>query len=179
MRFFAGRAAGNNSSLHGGERPEVSPHATHGTNEGARLSLGNFRISLPFGFRPLASQQYSLTEVQIYSITSRGSGLSPGRGPAGWILMKIPPLFALCAAAVAFSGGAGRAQTPPLTPDIPAKFNAPSDRFDFTKREVMIPMRDGVKLHTVIVVPRGAKGAPILLTRAPYNASKRAEHNGA
>jgi putative CocE/NonD family hydrolase len=36
-------------------------------------------------------------------------------------------------------------------------------------------MRDGVKLHTVIVVPRGAKNAPIILTRTPYNASKRTE----
>ena len=34
----------------------------------------------------------------------------------------------------------------------------------------MIPMRDGVKLHTVILVPKGAKHAPILLTRTPYNA---------
>ena len=37
----------------------------------------------------------------------------------------------------------------------------------------MIPMRDGVKLYTVIVVPNGAKGAPILLTRTPYNAARR------
>ena len=35
----------------------------------------------------------------------------------------------------------------------------------------MIPMRDGVKLHTVILVPKGASGAPILLTRTPYNAT--------
>ena len=35
-----------------------------------------------------------------------------------------------------------------------------------------IPMRDGVKLHTVILVPREAKGAPILLTRTPYDADK-------
>jgi putative CocE/NonD family hydrolase len=32
-----------------------------------------------------------------------------------------------------------------------------------------------VKLHTVILVPRGAQHAPIILTRTPYNASKRAE----
>ena len=41
----------------------------------------------------------------------------------------------------------------------------------------MVPMRDGVKLHTVIVVPRGAKDAPILLTRTPYNATKRTERS--
>jgi predicted acyl esterase len=38
-------------------------------------------------------------------------------------------------------------------------------------------MRDGVKLHTVIVVPKGAKGAPILLTRTPYDADGRAARN--
>src|SRR5258706_15238450 len=40
----------------------------------------------------------------------------------------------------------------------------------------MIPMRDGVKLHTVILVPKGAKGAPILLTRTPYSADKLTSH---
>src|SRR4029079_1647725 len=39
-------------------------------------------------------------------------------------------------------------------------------------REVMIPMRDGVKLKTFILMPRGARGAPMLLTRTPYNAGK-------
>ena len=41
----------------------------------------------------------------------------------------------------------------------------------------MIPMRDGVKLYTVIVVPKGAKNAPILLTRTPYNAANRTGRN--
>ncbi len=44
------------------------------------------------------------------------------------------------------------------------------------RREVMIPMRDGVKLHTVILVPKGAKAAPILLTRTPYNATELTTH---
>ncbi len=35
----------------------------------------------------------------------------------------------------------------------------------------MIPMRDGVKLHTVVLVPKGAQGAPMLLTRTPYDAA--------
>jgi len=68
-------------------------------------------------------------------------------------------------------------QTPPLTPDMPAKFAAPTDAYDYVKRDVMIPMRDGVKLHTVIVLPKGARRAPILLTRTPYNASSRAQRN--
>ncbi|HLY98394.1 MAG TPA: CocE/NonD family hydrolase [Candidatus Angelobacter sp.] len=40
-------------------------------------------------------------------------------------------------------------------------------------------MRDGVKLHTVILVPKNAtqaKTAPILLTRTPYNASELTSH---
>jgi uncharacterized protein len=61
--------------------------------------------------------------------------------------------------------------------DIPKTFTAPLNGYDYVKREVMIPMRDGVKLHTVIVIPKGAANAPILLTRTPYNASKRAARN--
>ena len=70
-----------------------------------------------------------------------------------------------------------RAQTSPQTPDIPAKYEAPTSSYDYVKRVVMIPMRDGVKLYTVIVVPRGAKNAPMILTRTPYNASGRAQRN--
>ncbi len=66
------------------------------------------------------------------------------------------------------------AQTPPMQPDIPA-YVAPTREFDYERREVMIPMRDGVKLFTVIVVPRGAHDAPILLTRTPYHAATRAK----
>ena len=62
----------------------------------------------------------------------------------------------------------------PQSSDIPKSFSAPTSDYDYVKRDVMIPMRDGVRLHTVIVVPKGAKDAPILLTRTPYNASRRA-----
>ena len=68
-------------------------------------------------------------------------------------------------------------QTPPLTPDIPQKFEEPTGAYDYVKRDAMIAMRDGVKLHTVIVVPKGARNAPLLLTRTPYNASERAERS--
>ena len=59
--------------------------------------------------------------------------------------------------------------------DIPNDFHAPVDKYDYIRREVMIPMRDGVKLFTVIIMPKGAKNAPILLTRTPYNAAERAQ----
>src|SRR5256886_1414662 len=70
-----------------------------------------------------------------------------------------------------------QAQISPLTPDIPPKFDRATASYDYVKRDVMIRMRDGVKLHTVIVVPRGARNAPLLLTRTPYKASARAERN--
>ncbi|HUJ81390.1 MAG TPA: CocE/NonD family hydrolase [Candidatus Acidoferrales bacterium] len=64
---------------------------------------------------------------------------------------------------------------PPKYPDFPSEtpeqFVPKTDSFDYVRRDVMIPMRDGVKLHTVILVPKSAKNAPILLTRTPYNAS--------
>ncbi|HEY9133483.1 MAG TPA: CocE/NonD family hydrolase [Dyella sp.] len=83
-------------------------------------------------------------------------------------------MLSLAVLALAVGAGLAAAQTAPLTPDIPQQFTAPSGSSDYTKREVMIPMRDGVKLHTVIVIPKGAKHAPILLTRTPYNATGRA-----
>jgi len=62
---------------------------------------------------------------------------------------------------------------PPLTNEMPQSFTARTDNFDFVRRVAMIPMRDGVKLHTVIIIPRGAQHAPILLTRTPYGAESR------
>ena len=59
---------------------------------------------------------------------------------------------------------------------MPARLQPVTDSFDYERRDLMIPMRDGVKLHTVILVPRGAKGAPILLTRTPYDATALTSH---
>jgi hypothetical protein len=64
------------------------------------------------------------------------------------------------------------AQTPSTLPsETPAVFKPTDNGFDYDRREVMISMRDGVKLHTVILMPKGAKNAPILLTRTPYSAT--------
>lgn len=63
--------------------------------------------------------------------------------------------------------------------DIPPHFTPPTNvaERDYDKRVVMIPMRDGTKLYTVIVVPKGAVNAPIVLTRTPYNAAGRAKRS--
>ena len=44
---------------------------------------------------------------------------------------------------------------------------------DFNIREEMVPMRDGVKLYTLILTPKASDGPlPILLERTPYNATR-------
>jgi hypothetical protein len=81
-------------------------------------------------------------------------------------------LFGILGAGIAGLGGPAHAGDA-LPSEIPQSFTPRVDTFDYTKREVMIPMRDGVKLQTVIIIPRGAHAAPILLTRTPYDASDR------
>jgi uncharacterized protein len=56
--------------------------------------------------------------------------------------------------------------------DVPEKWKRPEANYDYLKREVMIPMRDGVELHTIIVLPKSARGLPMLLERTPYDASE-------
>jgi hypothetical protein len=68
-------------------------------------------------------------------------------------------------------------QYPALPSETPANFQARTDSFEYTRRDVMISMRDGVRLHTVILVPKGAKGAPILFTRTPYDATELTTHD--
>jgi hypothetical protein len=82
-------------------------------------------------------------------------------------------LFATLGAAQA---GAPEPKYPDFPSETPAKFEPVTASFDYVKRDVLIPMRDGVKLHMVIVIPKGAQHAPILLTRTPYNATEMVSH---
>jgi putative CocE/NonD family hydrolase len=65
---------------------------------------------------------------------------------------------------------------PALPSEMPARFTPATETFDYVKKDVMIPMRDGVKLHAVVLVPKGVTHAPILLTRTPYDASALTSH---
>jgi putative CocE/NonD family hydrolase len=82
----------------------------------------------------------------------------------------------LLAKLAAAQTGEPKPKYPNYPTETPAKFEPVTTSFDYAKRDVMIPMRDGVKLHTVIVVPKGARRAPILLTRTPYNATSMVGH---
>ncbi|MEO8430259.1 MAG: CocE/NonD family hydrolase [Acidobacteriota bacterium] len=86
-------------------------------------------------------------------------------------LAAFTAALTLAAPAAAQKTAKPPASYPALPSETPVKLETPTPGFDYVRRDVMIPMRDGVKLHTVILVPAGAKGAPILLTRTPYDAS--------
>ena len=66
---------------------------------------------------------------------------------------------------------AATSRYPGLPSELPVAVALPSHFANYVRRLVMIPMRDGVKLNTIILVPDGAKNAPILLTRTPYSAA--------
>src|SRR5215469_16456751 len=85
----------------------------------------------------------------------------------------LPWLAAFCALPIAYPFAAASQQSS----DIPKTFITSNAGYDYVKREVMIPMRAGVKLYTVMVIPKGARNAPMILTRTPYNASKRLARN--
>jgi len=78
------------------------------------------------------------------------------------------------------AGAAAISQTPPaapaparvtpMTPDVMEKYEQVLPGADFIRREAMVPMRDGVKLYTVVVMKKGTRNGPILLSRSPYDA---------
>ena len=69
------------------------------------------------------------------------------------------------------------AQTPdrvtPMTPDVVKEYEQTLPSADFVRREAMVPMRDGVKLFTLILTPKERTAPlPLLLERTPYDASR-------
>jgi len=91
--------------------------------------------------------------------------------------MRAVCVLSVCVVAASVCSLPGAAQQADGLPsESPSKFEPVTGSFDYVKRDVMIAMRDGVKLHTVIVLPRGAKNAPILLTRTPYSANAQTSH---
>ena len=90
----------------------------------------------------------------------------------------LPTLFALLLAASSLLQATDTppAKYPNYPSETPARFVPATDSHDYVLRDVMIPMRDGVKLHTIILIPKGAQHAGILLTRTPYDAKALTTH---
>ena len=74
----------------------------------------------------------------------------------------------LVTASVAMADEASRVT--PMTPDVVDKYEQTLPAADFIRRETMVPMRDGTKLYTVVVMKKGTDKGPILLSRTPYDA---------
>ena len=104
---------------------------------------------------------FAAAALALASPVIAGSHVQPAVQPGG----DIPPNFK-------------PVQAPPYPPggDIPKTFGAPRSGFQYVRRETMIAMRDGVKLYTVLIIPRGyaatAGKMPIMLDRTPYSADK-------
>jgi predicted acyl esterase len=95
--------------------------------------------------------------------------------------MKTRLATTLVALFLIASSGLGAEDAPkPLYPQYPSEtptnFIPVGDTWDYDLRDVMIPMRDGVKLRTIILVPKGASHAGMLLTRTPYDAKTLTSH---
>jgi uncharacterized protein len=99
--------------------------------------------------------------------------------------MRPPTLLVVSVALLVGHGLAAQPPQPPPRPptypalpsETPSTFEPVTTSFDYERRDVMIPMRDGVRLHTVVLVPKGARNAPILLTRTPYDATGLTSHS--
>ncbi|HEX3662643.1 MAG TPA: CocE/NonD family hydrolase [Acidobacteriaceae bacterium] len=61
---------------------------------------------------------------------------------------------------------------PSLPSETPEHFKPVTQDLPYTRTVVQVPMRDGIKLNTVIIVPKGAKHAGIILERTPYDADR-------
>ena len=82
-------------------------------------------------------------------------------------------ILILCSVPATLCSADEASPTAQLKSEIPPAFTPKTESFDYTRRTAMIPMRDGVKLYTLILIPQGARHAPILLTRTPYDADER------
>ena len=106
--------------------------------------------------------------------------------------MKTLNILALAAVAPLLIAGqalarAPKAKTPapavqdapvtPMTLDVVKSYDQTRPDADYVKRVEMVPMRDGVKLYTVIVMKKGTQDGPILLSRTPYDAKSSAQRS--
>jgi len=90
---------------------------------------------------------------------------------------RLVPISTLLLAALVAPALVRAQSSPPSSSlnETPETFVPSTDGWEYERRSAEIPMRDGVRLHTVILVPKGAENAPILLTRTPYDADSMTE----
>lgn len=64
-----------------------------------------------------------------------------------------------------------------IASDIAPSLDGAVPLSDYVFREAMIPMRDGARLYTVILMKKGVEDGPILLSRTPYDAARWSRRN--
>jgi putative CocE/NonD family hydrolase len=111
--------------------------------------------------------------------------MTPASRPACLSTLPLLLASALFAAGVASaqqqsSAPQPKAQShyPSLPTETPADFKPVTSELSYTKTVVQVPMRDGITLNTVIVVPKDVKHAGIVLERTPYDADRFGSRRG-
>ena len=107
-------------------------------------------------------KKFAFVALAFASSLAAESHIQPAVQPGG----DIPPAF--------------RHMVPPVPKggDIPRSFAPPRADFQYVRREAMIPMRDGARLYTVLIIPKGGGKHPIMLDRTPYSADKSTARGG-
>jgi predicted acyl esterase len=67
---------------------------------------------------------------------------------------------------------ASHSHYPALPSETPEHFKPVTRQLSYTRTVVQVPMRDGITLNTVIVVPKDVQHAGIVLERTPYDADR-------
>ena len=118
---------------------------------------------------------FTISIQRRFDTESIGGNLDMKR-PSNVIFLLVILILAITGNVYLQTPASPKPQYPDYQSETPDELKPTNAGFEYDRREVMIAMRDGVKLHTVILVPKGARQAPILLTRTPYNASSLTGH---
>jgi len=110
----------------------------------------------------MSFRKFTFAALAFASALHAETNVQPAVQPGG----DIPPAF--------------QRMVPPIPKggDIPPAFSAPRADFQYVRREAMIPMRDGARLYTVLIIPKGGGKHPIMLDRTPYSADKSTARGG-
>src|ERR1019366_8871079 len=157
-------------------KPTVSSGCTEPTS--ARRSRATcHRFAISCGWSGTPTTFHRIAQRALHAPNEPSPSIRPAKEQSVLkIVSRTWDVLALGLCIIAAPIGTLSSQVTTLPSETPAKLVPTNDGFDHVRREVMIPMRDGVKLHTIILVPKGASHAPILLTRTPYNANELTTH---
>lgn len=107
------------------------------------------------------------------TVRSSALGSLPLRLVAAALVAALLAVCTVTAVAQTPQQAVAQSQYPVLPTEFSTHFAPPAPNRSYTVRTGEIPMRDGTKLNTVILISKGVMHAGIALDRTPYNASGR------